>query len=124
LKAYLIGVVPEDAAAVGERFEKMLSNEALLNEFEVVRAARDPACQVGGRPFLYRKMTEFMQMIGNLRGGKEQAPVHVHDPSRVGKIPSPRPRKDNAASRAGVCFVDSSWYRNSIRRRYSSLGAR
>ena len=35
LEAYLIGVVPEDATAVGERFEKMLSNEALIGEFVV-----------------------------------------------------------------------------------------
>ena len=33
--AYLIGVVPEDAAAVGERFEKTLMNEALLGEWHM-----------------------------------------------------------------------------------------
>ena len=33
--AYLIGVVPEDAAAVGERFEKTLLNETLLGEWHM-----------------------------------------------------------------------------------------
>ena len=32
-EAYLIGVVPEDAAMVGERFEKMLLQEAILGEW-------------------------------------------------------------------------------------------
>jgi hypothetical protein len=33
--AYLIGVVPEDAAAVGERFEKTLLNESILGEWHM-----------------------------------------------------------------------------------------
>jgi nucleotide-binding universal stress UspA family protein len=33
--AYLIGVVPEDAAAVGERFEKTLLNESVLGEWHM-----------------------------------------------------------------------------------------
>jgi nucleotide-binding universal stress UspA family protein len=42
LEAYLIGVVPEDAAAVGERFEKMLSNEALLGEWHMAIGLTEP----------------------------------------------------------------------------------
>ena len=33
--AYLIGVVPEDAAAVGDRFAKMLRQEALQGEWQM-----------------------------------------------------------------------------------------
>src|ERR1700719_2004276 len=42
LDAYLIGVVPEDAAAVGERFERMLSNEALLGEWHMAIGLTEP----------------------------------------------------------------------------------
>src|SRR5882672_2354757 len=34
-EAYLIGVVPEDAAMVGEKFQKMLLNESLLGEWHM-----------------------------------------------------------------------------------------
>jgi len=34
-EAYLIGVVPEDATAVGEKFQKMLLNESLLGEWHM-----------------------------------------------------------------------------------------
>src|SRR5690348_8616674 len=40
--AYLIGVVPEDAAAVGERFEKMLLNESLLGEWHMAIGLTEP----------------------------------------------------------------------------------
>src|SRR5438309_9412412 len=41
-EAYLIGVVPEDAAAVGERFEKMLLNQSLLGEWHVAIGLTEP----------------------------------------------------------------------------------
>ena len=41
-EAYLIGVVPEDAAAVGERFEKMLLNEAILGEWHMAIGLTEP----------------------------------------------------------------------------------
>jgi nucleotide-binding universal stress UspA family protein len=41
-EAYLIGVVPEDAASVGERFEKMLLNEALLGEWHMAIGLTEP----------------------------------------------------------------------------------
>src|SRR3984893_9356815 len=41
-EAYLIGVVPEDAASVGERFEKMLLNEALLGEWRMAIGLTEP----------------------------------------------------------------------------------
>src|SRR5258705_2329133 len=40
--AYLIGVVPEDAAAVGERFDKMLLNESLLGEWHMAIGLTEP----------------------------------------------------------------------------------
>jgi nucleotide-binding universal stress UspA family protein len=42
VEAYLIGVVPEDAAAVGERFEKMLLNESLLGEWHMAIGLTEP----------------------------------------------------------------------------------
>lgn len=41
-EAYPIGVVPEDAAAVGERFEKMLLNEANLGEWHMAIGLTEP----------------------------------------------------------------------------------
>jgi nucleotide-binding universal stress UspA family protein len=41
-EAYVIGVVPEDAAAVGERFEKMLLNESLLGEWHMAIGLTEP----------------------------------------------------------------------------------
>ena len=41
-EAYLIGVVPEDAAAVGERLEKMLLNEAILGEWHMAIGLTEP----------------------------------------------------------------------------------
>ena len=41
-EAYLIAVVPEDAAAVGERFEKMLLNEAILGEWHMAIGLTEP----------------------------------------------------------------------------------
>jgi nucleotide-binding universal stress UspA family protein len=40
--AYLIGVVPEDATAVGERFEKTLLNEAILGEWHMAIGLTEP----------------------------------------------------------------------------------
>jgi nucleotide-binding universal stress UspA family protein len=40
--AYLIGVVPEDAAMVGERFEKMLLQEAILGEWHMAIGLTEP----------------------------------------------------------------------------------
>jgi len=42
VEAYLIGVVPEDAAAVGERFEKMLLNASLLGEWHMAIGLTEP----------------------------------------------------------------------------------
>jgi nucleotide-binding universal stress UspA family protein len=41
-ESFLIGVVPEDAAAVGQRFEKMLSNEALPGEWHMAIGLTEP----------------------------------------------------------------------------------
>lgn len=41
-EAYVIGVVPEDAAPVGERFEKILLNEALLGEWHMAIGLTEP----------------------------------------------------------------------------------
>ena len=41
-EAYLIGVVPEDAAAVGERLEKMLLNEAILGKWHMAIGLTEP----------------------------------------------------------------------------------
>jgi nucleotide-binding universal stress UspA family protein len=41
-EAYLIGVVPEDAAMVGERFEKMLLQEAILGEWHMAIGLTEP----------------------------------------------------------------------------------
>ena len=41
-EAYLIGVVPEDAAAVGERFDKMLQNESLVGEWHMAIGLTEP----------------------------------------------------------------------------------
>jgi nucleotide-binding universal stress UspA family protein len=41
-EAYLIGVVPEDAVTVGERFEKMLLNESLLGEWHMAIGLTEP----------------------------------------------------------------------------------
>ena len=40
--AYLIGVVPEEAAKVGERFEKLLLNESLLGEWHMAIGLTEP----------------------------------------------------------------------------------
>ena len=40
--AYLIGVVPEDAATVGEKFEKVLLNESLLGEWHMAIGLTEP----------------------------------------------------------------------------------
>ena len=40
--AYLVGVVPEDAAMVGERFEKMLLQEAILGEWHMAIGLTEP----------------------------------------------------------------------------------
>jgi hypothetical protein len=41
-EAYLIGVVPEDAAVVGEKFQKMLLNESLLGEWHMAIGLTEP----------------------------------------------------------------------------------
>jgi len=41
-EAYLIGVVPEDAVTVGERFEKMLLNESLLGKWHMAIGLTEP----------------------------------------------------------------------------------
>ena len=41
-EAYLIGAVPEDAAMVGERFEKMLLQEAILGEWHMAIGLTEP----------------------------------------------------------------------------------
>src|SRR5947209_8200548 len=41
-EAYLIGVVPEDAAMVGERFEKTLLQEAILGEWHMAIGLTEP----------------------------------------------------------------------------------
>ena len=41
-EAYVIGVVPEDAAPVGERFEKLLLNEALPGEWHMAIGLTEP----------------------------------------------------------------------------------
>ena len=41
-EAYLIGVVPEDAAMVGERLEKMLLQEAILGEWHMAIGLTEP----------------------------------------------------------------------------------
>jgi nucleotide-binding universal stress UspA family protein len=41
-EAYLIGMVPEDAVSVGERFEKMLLNESLLGEWHMAIGLTEP----------------------------------------------------------------------------------
>ena len=40
--AYLIGVVPEDAAAVGQKFEKMLLDETLIGEWHMAVGLTEP----------------------------------------------------------------------------------
>src|ERR1700730_16909792 len=41
-EAYLIGVVPEDAVTVGERFQKMLLNEAVPGEWHMSIGLTEP----------------------------------------------------------------------------------
>jgi nucleotide-binding universal stress UspA family protein len=41
-ESYLIGVVPEDAAAVGEAFEKLLGNEAVPGEWHMAIGLTEP----------------------------------------------------------------------------------
>ena len=59
-EAYLIGVVPEDAAAVGEKFEKMLLNEVLLGEWHMAIGLTEP----------------FVTQLGALCRSRDPRPTH------------------------------------------------